>query len=411
LRQAVESGQPYRVLLIDATMPEVDGFCLVQRVREQLSVPVPMIMMLASGDRPGDISRCEELRVAAYLLKPIKASELLDAIVMALGISAPEEETPESPAKGPPTAIALKILLAEDSLVNQKLVRTLLQRRGHSVVLANNGREAVAAFMAERFDLILMDIQMPEMDGLEATATIRRAERQIGIHTPILAMTAHVLQGDRERCLEVGMDEYLAKPVRARRLFEMIDAMVGGPPVLTASPSAGGATSPAAASARRPTPTAPISPAPVPSAVSESGSMAAINTEGFPESAVVDWRVALHSVSEDHELLKAVAETFLEEAPRLLQEMHEAASRSDPAGVVRSAHTLKTSLNYFGVRKGFELALQLEKMGRQSDMSGVEETLAALDGQMAQVTSVLIEYEQAGRGGSKPEHGSSAKAS
>jgi PAS domain S-box-containing protein len=410
MRTAAESGQPYRVLLIDATMPEVDGFCLVQRVREQFSVPVPMIMMLASGDRPGDISRCEQLRVAAYLLKPIKSSELFDAIVMALGISAPEEETPESLTKAPPITCPLKILLAEDSLVNQKLVRALLQRRGHSVVLANNGHEAVAAFTAERFDVILMDIQMPEMDGLEATAAIRRAERQTGVHTPILAMTAHVLQGDRERCLEAGMDEYLAKPVRARRLFEMIDAMVGGPPGSTVSPSAGRAIPPAAPLARRPTPAVPVSPVSLPSAVSESGSMTAINIEGFPASEVVDWRVALHSVSGDHELLKAVAETFLEESPRLLHDMHEAVSRSDPAGVVRSAHTLKTSLNYFGVRKGFELALQLEKLGRQLDLTGVEEALAALDGQMAQVTSVLIEYEQAGRGESKPEHASSAKA-
>jgi PAS domain S-box-containing protein len=361
LRQARESGRPYRVLLVDAAMPEIDGFSLVQRVRAQSDAFVPIIMMLASGDRPGDISRCEQLHVAAYLLKPIKPSELFDAVVLALGIASPEEEMPEAPAKGPATTRPLRILLAEDSLVNQKLVRALLERRGHSVVVANNGHEAVSAFAVQRFDLVLMDIQMPEMDGLEATEAIRRSERHSGIHTPIVAMTAHVLQGDRERCLEAGMDEYLSKPVRARRLFEAIEAMVGGP---SGQPAAAPAEAPPAGDL----PAKPAAPAPLPSSrpssngVSDSGFMAAIDTSGMPESGVVDWRVALQSVSNDRELLKAVIETFLIEGPRLMQEMHVALSRSDPTGVVQSAHTLKTSLSYFGVRKGFELALQLEKL-------------------------------------------------
>jgi CheY-like chemotaxis protein len=286
---------------------------------------------------------------------------LFDAVVLALGIASPEEEMPEAPAKGPATTRPLRILLAEDSLVNQKLVRALLERRGHSVVVANNGHEAVSAFAVQRFDLVLMDIQMPEMDGLEATEAIRRSERHSGIHTPIVAMTAHVLQGDRERCLEAGMDEYLSKPVRARRLFEAIEAMVGGP---SGQPAAAPAEAPPAGDL----PAKPAAPAPLPSSrpssngVSDSGFMAAIDTSGMPESGVVDWRVALQSVSNDRELLKAVIETFLIEGPRLMQEMHVALSRSDPTGVVQSAHTLKTSLSYFGVRKGFELALQLEKL-------------------------------------------------
>jgi len=404
LRQARESSRPYRVLLVDAAMPETDGFSLVQRVREQFDPSVPIIMMLASGDRPGDISRCEQLHVAAYLLKPIKPSELFDAIVLALGILSPEEETPEAPAKGPAAIRPLRILLAEDSLVNQKLVRALLERRGHSVVVANNGHEAVSAFATQRFDLVLMDIQMPEMDGLEATEAIRRTERQSGIHTPIVAMTAHVLQGDRERCLEAGMDEYLAKPVRSRRLFETIEAMVGGPSG-SASPAAPGVGPPPGdLAAKRPGPAAlPSAPAAL-NGVCDSGSMATINTADMPESGVVDWRVALHSVSGDRGLLKAVVETFLVEAPRLMEDLHAALSRSDPGGVVQSAHTLKTSLNYFGVRAGFELALQLEKMGRQADLSGADEALAALDGQMAQVLSVLTDYDRSTGAESKPEH-------
>jgi len=400
LRQAGESSRPYRVLLVDAAMPETDGFSLVERVREQFDASAPIIMMLASGDRPGDISRCEQLHVAAYLLKPIKPSELFDAIVLALGIPSPEEEVPEAPAKGPVATRPLNILLAEDSLVNQKLVRALLERRGHSVAVANNGHEAIAAFATQRFDLVLMDIQMPDMDGLEATEAIRRTERQSGVHTPIVAMTAHVLQGDRERCLEAGMDEYLAKPVRARRLFETIEAMVGGPSGL---PAAAGPAVPPPAGGPPARPTAAAAP-PSPNGLYDSGSIATINTAGMPESGVVDWRVALHSVSGDRDLLKAVVETFLVEAPRLMQEMHAALSRSDPGGVVQAAHTLKTSLNYFGVRRGFELALQLETLGRQADLAGAGAALTALDGQMARVTSVLTDYERSASAESKPEH-------
>ena len=380
LRQAKDSDRPFRVALVDATMPETDGFAFVQRAREQIDPELPMIMMLASGDRPGDISRCERLGVAAYLLKPIKPSELFDAVVMALGLRAPEEEAAETAIKGPQLVRPLRILLAEDSLVNQKLVRALLERRGHTVTVANHGNEAVAAFATQRFDLVLMDIQMPEMDGLEATAAIRVAERQTGIHTPIVAMTAHVLQGDRERCLEAGMDEYLAKPIRARRLFETIEAMVG---TAAAAPAAEPRDSAAAA---------------FPAAtLSDSGEMASITTIGLPEGGGIDWRVALQTVSGDRQLLSSVVECFLEETPQLMHGLRQAVAQSDPVGVVQRAHTLKSSMNYFGIRKGFDLAIELEQMGRNADLAGAEQALAALEKEIAQAVSVLTEYIRSAR--------------
>jgi len=398
LGQAKQAGRPLSVALIDATMPETNGFTLVEQIRAQIDPALPCIMMLTSGDRPGDISRCERLGVAAYLLKPIKRSELFDALVMAMGISAPEEEAAEAPAKGPQAARPLKILLAEDSLVNQKLVRALLERRGHSVVVASNGHEAVAAFMSQHFDLVLMDIQMPEMDGLEATAAIRVAERSWGTHTPIVAMTAHVLQGDRERCLEAGMDEYLPKPVRARRLYEMIESMSGGSEVAPPTDQASGLPSKAAegrpgrAGARAAT----AFPSP-----SDSGILMAISTAGLPESTVVDWRIALQSVSGDRELLLAVVESFLEETPRLMDNLRQAAARSDAAGVTQAAHTLKSSVNYFGMKTALELALRLEEIGRRGDLSGVNEPLNSLDGEVAQALAVLIDYQgvMKGKGG------------
>ncbi len=396
LREATAAQRPYRLLLIDASMPETDGFCLVEQVRQEVDASATIIMMLASGDRVGDITRCEQLRVAAYLLKPVKPSELFDALILALGVSTAEEEPGNAASQAPPPARRpLKVLLAEDSLVNQKLVRALLERRGHQVVVANSGREAVTAFLAEPFDLILMDIQMPEMDGLEASMAIRRAERHRKSHTPIVAMTAHVLQGDRERCLEAGMDEYLSKPVRTRQLFETIDRVVGGIPAPSgastasegeraASPVSVGA--PAASSAA-------ASPLPAPT-LFDSGSLSAIDSSGLPLGEVVNWQVALRTVGGDRDLLQEVVEMFLVESPRLLAAIHDAVDRSDAASLVQPAHTLKTSLGYFGIQIGFELALQLEKMGRASDLRGVAEPLADLDRLLGKAIAELEQYRQ-----------------
>ncbi len=228
LRKSRESGEPFRLILSDANMPEMDGFSMAAEIKRDSQLDNTVIMMLTSGDRPDDLSRCEKFGISSYLLKPIKQSELFDAIVLALGVTAPEEEDAgrilvEQPGPLRP----LRILLAEDSLVNQKLAVGILKKRGHSVVVANHGREAIAALEADEFDLVLMDVQMPEMDGYEATAAVRAKELQTGKHLPIIAMTAHAMKGDRERCLEAGMDDYVAKPVRAQQLFETIESLLG----------------------------------------------------------------------------------------------------------------------------------------------------------------------------------------
>jgi CheY-like chemotaxis protein len=171
-------------------------------------------------------------------MKPVKQSELLDAIMASLGVVAPEDGSAEASAAERPSRLRpLRVLLAEDSLLNQKLALAVLRKHGHEVVVANHGREALATLESQDFDLILMDVQMPEMDGLEATRTIRTRERRTGDHIPIIAMTAHALKGDRERCLEAGMDEYVAKPIHAEELFRAIAGVVG----------AGGLTNPSEA--------------------------------------------------------------------------------------------------------------------------------------------------------------------
>ena len=226
LRAAQDRGEPYRLVLTDANMPELDGFALASQIKGDNQMGSTVIMMLTSGDYPGDISRCEELGVTAYLLKPVKQSELLDAMMLALGVETPEDEASLPSAKRTSRLGPLRVLLAEDSLVNQKLAVGLLKKWGHSVVVTSNGREALAALESQHFDLVLMDVQMPEMDGLEAVAEIRASDKRSGRHMPIIAMTAHAMKGDRERCLEAGMDDYVSKPIHAHQLFETLESVL-----------------------------------------------------------------------------------------------------------------------------------------------------------------------------------------
>jgi len=221
LRQAAQTGAPYRLVLTDLHMPERDGFALVEEIRQDSELQDAIVIMLTSGDDVGDLDRCEQLGVAARLLKPIKQSELFDAIMQSLGECVFESEPLEVDAPEREQR-SLDVLVAEDSLVNQKLVKAILDGRGHRVTLASDGEEALTAVQDQNFDVVLMDVQMPVMDGFEAVAKIREMERSNGGHTPIVALTAHAMKGDRERCLEAGMDGYVSKPIHSKQLFEVI---------------------------------------------------------------------------------------------------------------------------------------------------------------------------------------------
>jgi CheY-like chemotaxis protein len=215
-------------VLSDLNMPDVDGLTLTEWIRQDADLSDTVVIVLTSGTRPDDSKRCAELQVAAHLMKPVKQSELLDVIGRSLGIGAPEAKEEEVAGSGldqelPP----LRILLAEDSIVNQKLAVGLMEKRGHHVEVVNNGKEAIAALAKQQFDVVLMDVEMPEMDGLEATAVIRVKERQTGKHVPIIAMTAHAMIGDRERCLDAGMDGYVSKPIRAHQVFQTLANVLG----------------------------------------------------------------------------------------------------------------------------------------------------------------------------------------
>ncbi len=224
--QAVRAGDPFRIVLSDLNMPEVDGATFAQRISQNSAWPKTPVILLTSGIRAEDLRRFEEANLAARLMKPVKQSELFNAITASLGLTASEETILVSAAPEPVRNLRpLKILLAEDSLVNQKLAVGLLTKYGHSVVVAANGKEAVNAWTSQPFDVILMDVEMPEMNGYEATAVIRVQQRQAGGHVPIIAMTAHAMTGDRERCLEAGMDDYISKPIRIQQLLDKLEVV------------------------------------------------------------------------------------------------------------------------------------------------------------------------------------------
>ena len=226
LEVAKSTGHPFPLILLDGQMPEMDGFTLAERIQKDPSLVGATIMMLTSAGQLGDAARCRELGISAYLVKPIRQGELLEGICNILNRT-PEVKT------GLITRHTLReanhrarILLAEDNMVNQTLAVRLLEKRGFTVTVANNGREAIAALEKAEFDAVLMDVQMPEMDGFSATAAIREKELATGKHIPIVAMTAHALRGDEERCLAAGMDAYISKPIRTHELFATVDTML-----------------------------------------------------------------------------------------------------------------------------------------------------------------------------------------
>ena len=250
-------------------------------------------------------------------------------------------------------AYNLHILLAEDSLVNQKLPVALLEEQGHKVTVANNGREAIAALQTEKFDMVLMDVQMPEMDGLEATEKIRASEQHTGTHIPIIAMTAYALKGDRERCMAAGMDGYIAKPIHVNELFNVIDGLFAA--------------------------TAEHAEQPVPEMAAEE---------------IVNWNEALQVVRGNAHLLRTVVDAELVEMPRLMEAVRQAVADGDANGLRMAAHTLKGSLRYFGKTMAFEEVLRLEKMAQDGSLAEAGVSLATLESEILRIVQVLQEYLQ-----------------
>ena len=349
---AAAAGEPFSLVLLDGMMPVMDGFTLAQEIVRRPELAGAAVMMLSSADRHGDAERCRSLGLARYLVKPVKQSDLLDALVQALAApdQPPVAARPSRRETAWPSSHPLRILLADDNLVNQRLALRLLEKQGHTVQIAANGQEAVEAAARQSFDVVLMDVQMPVMDGFEATARIRRADELVGRRTPIVALTAHAMKGDRERCLAAGMDNYLSKPIQASELARVLATVASDAP----------AAPPEEAEAYR------------------------------SEPGVFDLADALSRLEGDRELLRDVAGMFLSESQRLLQAVRAAVSASDARALQIAAHALKGSASTFSAGALVTAAWVLEQMGRKGDLSAADAALATLERETARFRHVLV---------------------
>ena len=356
LRKALGNDEPFRLVLTDAQMPEMDGFTLAECIRKDSDLAEATIMMLTSGGQRGDAARCRELGVAAYLTKPIRQAELREAILTVLGVRPqPQEKSPlvtrhslRERRRG------LRVLLAEDNAVNQQLAGRLLEKRGHTVVIAPNGRVALEKLEKTNFpgfDVVLMDVQMPEVGGYEATAAIREREKATGDHLPIIAMTAYAMKGDRERCLASGMDGYVSKPLQVEDFFAAIEAAAQAHPA-------------------RPSPELP--------------------------QDILSKDTLLARVEGDVALLGEMAATFLGECPKYLSDIRQAVASCDSRALQSTAHTLKGSVANFTAHRATQAALRLEMMARDGDLTKSEPALLELEDEIERLKPVLEAFTKWG---------------
>jgi len=352
LARAKDMGTPFPLVLLDAQMPEMDGFTVAARIRQNPALTEAMILMLSSTDVSGDAARCRELGILIYLTKPIIQSDLWDAIVTALRGAA--RESCIVPRRPQPLACSgqrcSRILVAEDNAINQKLLVHMLRKRGYQAEMVNNGTEVLATLAHDCFDLVLMDVQMPELDGIEATMAIRARERETGGYIPIIALTAHAMKDDQARCLAAGMDGYVSKPVKADELFATIDRLC----------------------------------------------TAASAPNFLPGDPPVDLAAALRAMDGDTTLLTEMVALLQQVYPTYLAELRGAVAHGDAAQLAHSAHSLKGAVAVFHATTAYSLASELETIGQAARLENVSTVLEKLDDEMTRIIAFFAEYESRG---------------
>ena len=362
IKKAARNKEPIPLLLIDACMPKMDGFSLAEEIRKLPHMKAVTILMLSSAEQKGKADKYRDFGISSFQLKPIKQSELYNAIVDSLyeaGFSDLQEDLKavkirkkeNAPEKsGTKLSREFNILLAEDNAINRKLAISLITKQGCKVTAVNDGKQAVDAFKKERFDLILMDVQMPQMDGIEATRTIRELEFEKGSHIPIIAMTAHAMKGDKERCLEAGMDDYISKPIKPDELYQVINRQ----------------------------------------AIDKNKEQSDMPDLTIP----IDMQKALESVDGDRDLMLELVSMFLDELPETMKEMEACVQKRDAEKLERKAHALKGALGNFGADKAVELTFSLEKAGRFGELDHSEQTMNALQTEMERIKAYFIELSK-----------------
>ena len=350
LRRAAQKRAPYDLAILDVQMPDMDGFQLATAVRQDKALTRTKLLMLTSAGQRGDSERCRELGIRGYLTKPLSRADLVEALGTVLAGPAEDASTPDVVTRHTiaESRASLRVLLAEDNPVNQQVAVAMLVKRGHEVHVVGNGREAVDAVAERAYDVVLMDIQMPEMDGFEATKAIRATPR--GATLPIVAMTAHALSGERERCLSHGMTDYLAKPFKAHELFTLVEQL----------PAGGGPTA------------EPTAPASTPSAPP-------VDLEGF--------RTMLREAGAE-EALYSILDTFLRQAPERLATLASAAASGSGVEIAKAAHVFRGAAATIGARQLAELLERVETTGRAGELEEARDYFE----QVSPIAHSVIEY-------------------
>ena len=328
LEAALKQGRPFAMVLLDGHMPDMDGFDTAKKIVQDKRYAALKIVLLTSG-LPEDTDRLQRIGLSASLSKPLKQSELFDLIVSLMSQAAPREtDLRKQPGQKRARKHAPRVLVAEDNEVNQLVATRTFEKLGYQVTLVANGQEAVSAVENGRFDLVAMDVQMPVMDGLAATAAIRKCEQKSGKHIPIVAMTAHAMKGDRERCLAAGMDGYVSKPIRTRELEEVISQVLGTKP------------------------------------------------------GVIDPEALLTGLDGNRSLLRQMARLFLADLPKQLSGIKHAFKTGDREALAKAAHAMKGSVGNFGARKAVEALERIEVRAKSGAIADADQDLASLGSEL-----------------------------
>jgi CheY-like chemotaxis protein len=391
LQSADAREEPISLVVTDVNMPAMNGYEFIAEMRRQAGFSETQVVVLTSGGRDGDQGLRNELDIVERLMKPVKQSELFDSIVRCLGVATPEDFTPESDVVTGPDLGELKILLAEDNVINQRLAVGVLEKHGHHVTTVKDGREAVAISLQQKFDVLLMDIQMPIMDGIDATRAIRTRESKTGRHLPIIAMTAHAMKGDREKCLSVGMDEYVAKPIRVGVVLEKLSAVLGLASDAGGSDAAGSSQE-TANSVLRERPVSKTERAQenrdgnaqnAGQAIHEQSTTAAspvemAAVEPTDPGEAISWIQARQAVGGDEKLLRDLLGVYLGESNSLLDSVRRAIRKNELGEIIRAVHTYKGASLSVGAIQAHQLAREIEDAlvaGNVRDLDQVYERL------------------------------------
>jgi len=355
LREAVNVHNPFQIAILDMDMPDIDGATLGRKIKEDPNLCQTTLVMLTSRGRRGDAKQMQEIGFAAYLTKPIKSSQLYDCLVMVVGSKLAAPDTSPVPiitrhSLMEETGSKIRILLAEDNIINQKVALGVLAKIGYRADVASNGREVLTALEKTPYDLILMDVQMPEMDGFEATAAIRQKESEMGRHIPIIAMTAHAMKGDRELCLEKGMDDYVSKPIQPKDLSAAINRQLGNMVL--------------------PQPEVPPS-------------------DGSDGKAVFDQKFLLDRLEGDEELFKEIVRTFLDDAPLQVEKLKQALREENLSQIEKQAHSLKGAAMNIGGNALQAIAFEVELSGKKGDLKRNQELIPRLEKEFTRLQKAL----------------------